>query len=80
MTGSGCISYTKGTILKANHNIIAVVALISGLYLIYQRYDFVVLITILKASHNSQGDSISHLKSYFRITGLAVSGFSKYGW
>ena len=35
-----CISYTKGTILKANHNGSQVDKLWCKLYFIYQRYDF----------------------------------------
>ena len=36
----GCISYTKGTTLKANHNIKTQRILTFRLYFIYQRYDF----------------------------------------
>ena len=35
-----CISYTKGTILKANHNYVKINPLLLPLYFIYQRYDF----------------------------------------
>ena len=35
-----CISYTKGTILKANHNRSGPKAYKLTLYFIYQRYDF----------------------------------------
>ena len=36
----GCISYTKGTTLKANHNNNIVKLIKITLYFIYQRYDF----------------------------------------
>ena len=35
-----CISYTKGTILKANHNMTFSISFMTVLYFIYQRYDF----------------------------------------
>ncbi len=35
-----CISYTKGTTLKANHNSLILMPTKRMLYFIYQRYDF----------------------------------------
>ena len=59
---SCCISYTKGTILKANHNYISIFSGIFSLYFIYQRYDFESKSQHSGANGRTSGRCISYTK------------------